>query len=323
MLGCEHQIREGEQSQAEALRAGEPAADAPGEVDAGEESDALWNPYMALAEVEGPTPLFERLNDESGHRYVVGEGMYQESEDGEPVRFASVRTMRPGTADPQERSTSALMAPEDSSKVSPELAQAVEQSAGNHLLEVSLALRHSEEGLQVSLDRAMAKGEISTHLDYDQEREVLIEERRARVQELTSVVAEAIVAAQGEVLRLGENSPYVIANLPAGAIDLIAQRPDVTKMDSTSKVGGPLADADGLAHQHGAQIRQFVTGNYTGEGPTAFSYDDLRAAIVELNFEINDDPASFYAGHAAWRESSPGRPFATRTRKRVDGNATV
>jgi hypothetical protein len=34
----------------------------------------MFNPWMVLADHPGPKPFFETLNDESGRRYVIGEG---------------------------------------------------------------------------------------------------------------------------------------------------------------------------------------------------------------------------------------------------------
>ena len=58
-------------------------------------SSAFYNPLMELATVPGPTPLFERDDDDMGRRYVVGEGFYVDGEEGAPIPLPALMTMTP------------------------------------------------------------------------------------------------------------------------------------------------------------------------------------------------------------------------------------
>jgi hypothetical protein len=264
------------------------------------------NPWIDAGDMPGPVPLFEAKDDEQGRRFVVGEGEFVSTEDGEVERFPSVMTMTravdeaPDDADPPPADDPADAA-RPSDKIDAELAARIaDAESADELFRVLVMVRDGETGVQVELERAMAMGRVRSWDEYEDERDVLIDEQEERIRARTAAAVADIESAGGHVVLRGRGLGWISAQAPASAIDALATREEVTSISSPAHDGQALDVADGEVHQDGAQIRQFVSGSFTGAGPSLGSLsDNLVAAIIELN----EDDTTFNTTHAAWKDT--------------------
>ncbi len=274
------------------------------------------HPLSALARVEGPTPLFEALDDPAGNRYLVGEGGGIDEEGG-PERtvsglfVASRRSIRPGEITKSDPPLERTPLP----KLTPELAERLAGTPADSRLEVLISLRGELPGRQAELERDLAQGRIRFHDDLDRRRSDLTGDRQRRVAALLGPVASAIEATGGTVLRPCRNSPCLIASVPAGALTTLAARPEVVDLGLVGEVVPPdeedldLAAAPtivtGVTVRQGAQIQQFLDNSYDGNGLSELlEGDNVVVAVVE-----SAGPNAGYLSHDGYREHDPDSSF--------------
>lgn len=282
---------------------------APGPAPDDGEEIPFYNPWMELANVPGETPFVERLDDENGNRFVVGQEQYA-FEDGTILIGPAVRTMTPSVPDPEELvGLEEVDAVAPDPKVTDDLLDAMAGLGDDDNLTVILWIRHDDPGRQAQLDLAMATGAILTREDYDEHWDLFAEQRRERILSATTPVVEAIEAVGGVVLARRKALASITASLTVSAVSMLADRDDVTFIDVPNHIGVPIANNDGLVHQDGAQIRQFVLNGFTGNGATGGSADDLTVAIIEVNDEGGGVLRSFHTTHNGYRDSGAGSAF--------------
>src|SRR5688572_18649974 len=128
------------------------AASPPSEPTASTDTEPdFYSPYMELAKIPGPTPIFEVLDDAEGRRYASGEGAFVEVEGGEVQALPAVAMLTPTLADADELvDPDAIEAPEfePPPKVRPKLGALLATTEPAALLPVAIALVDGEQGLQ-------------------------------------------------------------------------------------------------------------------------------------------------------------------------------
>nr|VFK61137.1 MAG: Subtilase family [Candidatus Kentron sp. TUN]VFK70091.1 MAG: Subtilase family [Candidatus Kentron sp. TUN] len=148
-------------------------------------------------------------------------------------------------------------------------------------------VRTPEVPLFHKMEKAAAEGKIRTKADHKRERERLLGERKSKIRDAKNSVLNAITGLGGEVLHNPKNLHSITARIPANAIDNLANRRDVARIDLN------LPDQDEVDGSHmieGHQIKQFIDDGYDGGSGT-----DIVFAQIEIN-GADDEHVGFRDG---------------------------
>jgi len=274
------------------------------------------HPLRALAEEEGPLPLFEALDDRDGKRYAVfvGGGV---AGPGEPLKRAPslLRLTRgkPGATEIGERAER----PAPPKKITGELERLAAGLPGKQLVTVEIDVASADPGLEVLVERAIAEGRVTTRSEYKAVRARLSREREAIVARTLAPVREAVVAAGGRVTSQCVHMYCMSAEVPAGAVLELGRRGDVVGLDIPREVVD--AYVNGVDIRKGAQIAQFFDAVNPGD---AASYDgnglDEVSESDNVTFAVLETGG--YAAHAGFTEGSGST--ASRINGRYECDAT-
>lgn len=279
--------------------------------------ERLRTPLSALAEVEGPTPLFEALDDPAGRRYVVGEGAYSESEQGESNSVSGLFTAsrRPMTDDELAEEAAYPKIPLlHTGKLADDLkdrAAAAQARGSTESVEVLIEAGQREEGLLVAKERLIAEGEILDEHDLAEWHDILVEERQDRVLNALAPVIAAVEGRGGSVSYQCRNRACLVATVPARDLVGLSEQAEVRRISSIPEPGSGRPTGDGVEIRHGAQMTQFLEHASTFDGNGASDSnetDNIVVGVIELNTS-EFGAEGFDTDHAGFRESGPTSSF--------------
>jgi hypothetical protein len=143
-------------------------------------------------------------------------------------------------------------------------ANASKERAGNgsEPIEVVISVtRVLQPPLFDKMEKAIAKGKILTKADHKRVKGELLAERQREIKDAKFSVLDAIAELGGKVTFNAENLHSIVAHIPADAVNELAQRSDVARID----LNIPLEDeVDGRHIIEGHQIKQFIDSGYDG-----------------------------------------------------------
>lgn len=284
----------------------------PGPDSDAEPTDDFEHPLEAIVGIE-PLPIYEAKNDPDGRRYAIGEGQAQWSEDGKVVEEPALITFERRAmtlAELAEANASPALELPPPSVVGTRLAEQSAEVADATSIDVIVIGTDVDDGLQVELDRRIATGVIATRLDWELERDILLEERRDAVAIRLASIIDAVEGAGGTVYETCAALPCLFAELPSGAVETIAGLPEVAKID-VAAVAGTQAGPDGLHVRHGAQIKALLDAGWNGEGATGGASDNIVVAVLEPTNAQGGVPGdfSFLTTHGGFRDTVPSSSF--------------
>lgn len=130
------------------------------------------------------------------------------------------------------------------------------------------------------------------------ERGDALRERAAKIRAIADGPAAQIEALGGRVTGRGRYGGWVTAEVPAGAVERLAARGDVSRVDllegRAEPLGIYLGDVRGPAFVDGDR---FIAAGYTGESqnPTRHSYPDITVGVIESG-SLEDEACFLYDG---------------------------
>jgi hypothetical protein len=278
--------------------------------------EVFRHPLLALAEMDGPRPLFEVLDDPQGRRYVIGEGSGVPQESGQLTTVSGLlvaqrRPMRPDEFDKPDPPLTLPPLP----VVNPDLAELIATLPPDALVMVRVDVKNETARVQVELERAIADGRIRSQTEYDQTRDRLLDERQNRLTALLGPIVQTIQDVGGEVDFLCHNMPCLTASIPASSVTRLATEPGIIELDIVRAAlpnaieptfQSPPTIITGVTVRQGAQIQQFLDNSYDGNGINeSAENDNIVVAVAEAG--------GGYTDHDGFRENSPASSFRYAT----------
>ena len=250
-----------------------------------------------------PIPFADTRDAAGGGRYALEESRAVRG-DGRDEGFSGIRLLdhrpmsageRAAVAADKTRRFGAPPAPEAAPKIGPLLGELLAQGAAGAdagVLEIVLSLhRPAQPPVADELERAIARGAISTRADYLGTREAILRGRQVAIARAQAPVVRAIEALGGKVLARAQSSHSLVALVAAGAVPALARRFDVARVELSTPDDDEVHGND-IIRAH--QLRQLIDGGFDGENDGK-AYD-ITFAQVEGGGA--DD------AHAGFRESS-------------------
>lgn len=274
------------------------------------------HPLLALADIDGPLPLFDALNDAQGRRYVIGDTLSVEGEDGEVQQssglfYAQRRPMGPNDFNKKDPPLSIPPMP----LITPALTELIAKQPPNGRVQFVASLKNETMPLQVQVERSIAEGMV--HSDYEQNQmyDQVAARKKAQIAAFQKPVVEAITNFGGRIDYACQNAACLVATMPSGGITSIAAMAQVVQLDvlpqtlpndTEPNLQAPPVIVTGVTVRQGQQILQFIENGYDGNGISdASEGDNVVVAIVETG--------EGYANHDGFRESGPTSSFRYAT----------
>jgi hypothetical protein len=286
-------------------------------VPAGEGGD-FPHPLKAAATIR-PTPLFEDKNSSRDRRWIVGDLIVAQSAQPEIVvsglfeaaidEFIWVSPACYGLKDVPPPPPPPLPP-----KIAPDLRAALDSNPDTPVRVIVWAISQ-EFGIQGELDRRIAMGDVAARRDWDEWRDILIAQQQDRIAAELRGLVQFIEDRDDDVLKACKNMPCLIAHAMPDTVRELANRRDVTYLDSADGDVEPHA-LDGVAVRDGAQIRQFLDNGFDGQGfDKSSEHDNIVFGMLESagfltvghGGFLDDAPPSHFRWALDTKEPYPGR----------------
>ncbi|MFN2135113.1 MAG: S8/S53 family peptidase [Candidatus Promineifilaceae bacterium] len=277
------------------------------------------HPLLALAEMDGPLPLFDILNDAQGRRYVIGEGAGAGDEDSPMLLESGLftaerRPMQPGEFDKKVEPVERPVTP----TISEALRRLIANRPPDDQVQVMVSFEENLMPLQTGLERAIAEGQVRSDYEEGQMLNRLRAEQQRELALLRRPFVNEILTGGGSIDYACANAPCIAATMHITDVLQYAQRaPGVVWLDVLPQAlpnaqespifQSPPVIITGVTVRHGLQIKQFIDQTYDGNGASDQSEaDNIVIAVVESGSGYDDD-------HAGFRESGPASSFRYAT----------
>jgi hypothetical protein len=277
-------------------------------------AELYHHPLQGLQPIDGAYPFLDLRTSPGGNAYAIGEAAIGTVDGDELELFSGVIELERREMTAQERAQLVKPAPpelEQPSRLGPHVQELLASRPPTDEVEVQVrAWMQEGETVTLRVNRAIAAGLVSTRADREHARLAAIAEVRSETADAVAPVAAAIADLGGVVLYMCQLSPCVNARLRVGDIALLAERPDVLRIDAIGEDGPELhgGSINGQAKAQLYQTRMFWDLSYL-ENTVTYNYDgdngfdaDIRAAVMDVT--------EFRTTHVAFRESAEARPVS-------------
>ena len=274
------------------------------------------HPLLALADIDGPLPLFDELNDSQGRRYVIGDSGGVVDENGSMMHKSGLflAERRPMVKSDYDKTDPPLVIP-PMDLLTPALLELIGRQPPDGRVQVMASIKENFLPVQEQVERAIAEGKIRSQFEEGLMHDQYMARRQGQMAALLAPVQTAIETAGGKIDYACQNTPCLVATIPIKVITAIAARPEIIQLDVLPQalpndqelpIQAPPVIVTGVTVRDGLQIKQFIENSYDGNGLSDQSEaDNVVIAVVELN--------GGFANHDGFRESGPTSSFRYAT----------
>lgn len=256
--------------------------------------DEYVHPLRNLEFVNGKAPFVEIIDAPGGERYaIVDETIAVDNTPSE--HFSGIRAypMAAISAEPSQTTPPISAADKIGGRARGLADEAVREGEPQRKIALHVRLtRPSPRVLTFDLETDIAFGKIQTDGDYQTRRGIRIKERALQIAAAQAPVLVAVKFLGGEVQYRCEHLACLEIALPAASLSLLAQHPQVVRLDAVGSVfpEGPVtADKIEIGHQLELHIQSnpdLTPVPYDGGFFSSSLADNLRFAVFETAYDV-------------------------------------
>ena len=271
------------------------------------------HPLQGMELVDGQLPFFDLHESPVGKAYAIMEGGGQAEGQGETYRVGGVVELEHeflSEAELAERfpdKEPRLVPGVTIAKVEPKLQGMIDAAEEGEVLKGVIVMLEPPDEIEGTLtdeiERAIARGEISTEHDYEVVRQQKLAGRRDRFLEASGPVVEALADLGLDPTLVCEHMACVIADLSAADVVALSERDDVVRVGSP--IGEPSpGSVTGRQRQEAYQADLFWDKPVMC-GSSIRSYDGDRACSQNIHVAVADNDR-FLLDHVAFKNGATG-----------------
>ncbi len=255
---------------------------------------------------DGRLPYLDAKYSPEGLAYAIAEGGFQRSEDAPEERFGGVVALavRPMTMAEREQAKRPAHSRTRTDKLDRILRERIEDAgelATEPVLPVELHLVRSRTGtLTQTLQRAIAEGDVVTHRDYHQRRQLELEIVREEIAASTAPLRREIEVTGGEILYTCRYLPCLSARLTPAQVTALADHPSIRRIGLHETLTPDSLDGQEKADAY--QTRMFWDESFSVNN-TTYNYDGENGFWTDIRAAVLDDEG-FRTSHKAFYDTN-------------------